>query len=88
MEFEIMFKTAYDILKKEGFEGIYLARETDSMIVFYGGDPDIRFYGLRTVFVDKKTGEGGWFDINHRRDEMTGSKNVEIPKEYKFKKSS
>lgn len=77
-----MFRKAYNLLKEDGLIGIYLAKETELIIVCYGGNPDERYYGLRTVSVEKETGKCEWFDINVRREELKCSKDIGIPPEF------
>lgn len=82
LDINYMFRRAYNLLKEDGLVGIYLAKETELIVVFYGGNPDECYYGLRTVSIDKETGKCEWFDINMRRGELKGSKDIEIPSEF------
>lgn len=83
-----LFKIAYDFLKKDNFIGIFYACDTGDSLVCCGGNPDIPFYGCRTVAVDKSSKKASWFVIatNEENEEKfdTGMQ-VDIPNEYAFK---
>lgn len=84
MEIRKLVKKAYDFLKKNNFIGIYLIFDIGGCIVCFGGNPDIPFYGCRSVAVDKKTGECKWF-IETDEDNETKLNNaveIEVPREY------
>lgn len=49
MKFEELCEKAYNLLLEDGFKGFYLIKELSDKYVFYGGDPDVAYYGLRTV---------------------------------------
>lgn len=87
MKFEELCEKAYNLLLEDGFKGFYLIKELSDKYVFYGGDPDVAYYGLRTVYADKKTGEVKWFDINQHRKEIKESKEIKVPKEYIYNKA-
>lgn len=83
MEYTAACQKAYDFLNKEGFKGIYFAKETADLWVFYGGNPKARFYSVKIVCADKKTGELAWFDVKNRMAELKDAKALDIPEEYK-----
>ncbi len=56
MKFETACKTAYDMLKSDNFVGFYLVVDIGDRWVFFGGNPDEVYYGVRTVSVEKDSG--------------------------------
>lgn len=87
MKNESIYKKAYEFLKTDGFHGIYKAQDIGNSFVFYGGNPNEAYYGIRTVSVDKETGKIDWFDANANIDMLKNSKDIDIPKEYMYKAS-
>ena len=82
-----MYKKAYELLKTDNLHGIYKAIDVGNFYVFYGGNPDETYYGIRTVSVDKESGKVDWFDTNANRDMLKNSKDIDVPKEYMYKAS-
>lgn len=87
MEMESIYRKAYELLKTDDIIGIYKAKDIGDSVVFYGGNPDEAYYGIRTVLANKKTGDVDWFDINTNRDMLKNSKEIDIPSEYMYKAS-
>lgn len=85
MKIELIYKKAYELLKTDNLHGIYKAKDLGNFFLFYGGNPNETYYGIRTVSVDKKTGQADWFDINANRDIIKNSKDIDIPEEYMYK---
>ena len=81
-----LFKIAYDFLKNENFDGLYLAYDIGDRIVCFGGNPNEAFYGCRSVSVNKKNGECKWFIENNDENEqlLDNADEVEISKEYRY----
>lgn len=87
MSMEEMYKKAYDFLLSEGFHGIYMIKDVGDSLVFYGGNPNEVYYGIRTASVNKETGKVEWFDSNANRAVLKQGKELDIPEEYKYKAS-
>ena len=87
MNVELACEKAYELLRTDNLRGIYKAKDVGNSYVFYGGNPNEIYYGIRTVSVDKETGRVDWFDINANREVMKNSKDIDIPKEYMYKAS-
>lgn len=85
MENKKLFKNAYDFLEKNNFIGIYLAFDIGEELVCFGGNPDIPFYGCRSVAVKKKTGECEWFieTIEEHESKLENAIELEVPTEYR-----
>lgn len=56
---------AYAMLKKDNFVGFYLVVDIGDMWVFFGGNPDETYYGVRTVSVEKpqENVSGSWHSM-------------------------
>ena len=78
MEIEKLIKNAYLFFEKNNFTGIYLAFDIGEDIVCFGGNPDIPFYGCRSVAVNKKTGECNWFIETDEDNEAKLNNAVEL----------
>ena len=88
MEFEKLCEIACVVLKKDGFIGVFLIKDMGDSLIFYGGDPNEDYYGVRTVIVDKKSGEVGWYSIDLDNMNMIDkSPEIEVPSEYLYKAS-
>lgn len=80
-----LFKIAYEFLKKNNFNGIYLVKDIGDSLVFYGGNPDETYYGIRTISVNKENQNVEWFDSNVNRNILNDYKEIDIPNEYRYK---
>lgn len=85
MDMDIIFKKAYDFLKKNDFCGIYKSIDIGELYIFFGGNPKETYYGIRTVSVEKNTGHIDWFDSNINRKKIKNGKEIDVPQEYKTK---
>lgn len=63
MGFRKACKSAYDLLKEDGFIGFYRVVDIGYGWVFFGGNPQDVYYGVRTVIVNKETDACEWFAL-------------------------
>ena len=87
MAFIKICKIAYDLLKEDDLVGIYLIKDIGDSFVFYGGNPKQAYYGLRTVSVNKKTGDAKWCNSNLDYELLEKGIEIGIPSEYMYKAS-
>lgn len=87
LKIEEMCKIAYNLLEEDGLHGIYLIKDIGDSLVFYGGNPQEVYYGIRTVSVDKQTGESKWFNCNEFEELIHAGKELSVPNEYLYKAS-
>ena len=80
-------KIAYDFLLSNDFQGIYKFIDIGDLHVFFGGNPDETYYGIRTVSVDKKTGYVDLYNSYENKEILKNGKEIDIPKEYMYKAS-
>jgi len=83
-----LFKIAYDFLKNEQLEGLYLAYDTEDKLICFGGNPDEPYYGCRSVVVSKEDGSCKWFVIGIDEEKekiLDEAEEVAIPSEYTYK---
>ncbi len=78
---------AYAMLKKDNFVGFYLVVDIGDMWVFFGGNPDETYYGVRTVSVEKTTGKCEWFmaQYEENNDKIENGMKVEFPHRFSYK---
>ena len=89
MKFEDACKRAYDLLKEDDFIGFYLVVDIGSRWVFFGGDPNEAYYGVRTVSVEKETGKCEWFIVGRDENDklLSEGTKVDFPIEFNYKAS-
>lgn len=89
MEFRKACKSAYDLLKEDGFIGFYRVVDIGYGWVFFGGNPQDVYYGVRTVIVNKETDACEWFAAQDTDNEkmIANGTAVDFPNEYKYKTS-
>lgn len=84
-----LFNIAYKFLKKEQLIGIYLAYELNDKLICFGGDPEMPYYGCRSVEVNKYDKTCKWYvlDVFGENEKLLDmAKEIEIPWEYRFVK--
>ena len=82
-----LFKTAYEFLKNEQLEGLYLAYDAVDKLICFGGNPSEAYYGCRSVVVSKENGSCAWFVIGVDEEKekiLEEAKIVVIPSKYKY----
>ena len=89
MKFETACKTAYDTLKSDNFLGVYLVVDIGDRWVFFGGNPNEVYYGVRTVSVEKDSGKCAWFmaQSEENNDKLERGIEVDFPKNFRYKAS-
>ena len=90
MTFENACITAYELLKEDDFIGFFMVVDIGNKWVFFGGDPNKAYYGVRTVSVEKGTGKCDWFIVERGENDKLLSEGLKIdfPEEFKYKTSA
>ncbi len=85
-----LIKRAYEFLKSKNLVGIYKLSDIGNSIVAFGGDPNSKMYGCRSVEVNKDTGEvklfASWFPSN--TELLDNALDIEIPEKYLYKEGA
>jgi hypothetical protein len=87
MNLNEMCKNACKLLEEDGFHGLYLILDIGDSLVFYGGNPEEVYYGVRSVSVHKETGETNWYAAHQHEDVVDNATEIDVPKEFKYKAS-
>lgn len=87
MQSNELIKRAYEFLKSNNLDGIYKLSDIGNSIVAFGGNPNSKIYGCRSVEVNKDTGEtklfAAWFPSNMKL--LDNALDIEIPENYLYK---
>lgn len=85
-----LIKIAYEFFEKNSLFGIYKISDIGDRIVAFGGDPNRKIYGCRSVEVNKITGEVkmfcSWLPENEKL--LDNSFDITIPKEYLYREGA
>ena len=85
-----LIKRAYEFLKNNNLVGIYKLSDIGNSIVAFGGDPNKKLYGCRSVRINKITGEselfGAWLPENEIL--LDNAIDIPVPKEYLYKEGA
>lgn len=83
-----LIEIAYNRLIEKGLIGIYSVYDIGNSIVAFGGNPNEKIYGCRSVEVNKVSGEVKMFSslLQENEDLLDAASNNEIPDEYMYKK--
>jgi hypothetical protein len=85
MKLNEMCEIAYKMLAEDELEGIYLIKDVGDSLVFFGGNPDEEYYGIRTVSVNKETGMCKWFEAHYNLEILKAAKVLNVPERYMYK---
>lgn len=82
-----LFEIAYKFLKNEQLTGLYLAYDIGDKIVCFGGNPDLPYYGCRSVVVNKENQQCEWFVIESNEENenlLDNAEEMKIPEKYMY----
>lgn len=85
-----LIKRAYDYFENGAMHGLYAVYDIGDSIVAFGGNPNSKIYGCRSVEVNKDTGEvklfASWFPSN--TELLDNALDIEIPEKYLYKEGA
>lgn len=85
MKINELCKIAYDFLKTDELVGIYKIKDDGECLVCFGGNPNEVIYGVRTVSVNKTTGECEWCPIQFEIKRIRELPEIDVPNEFSYK---
>ncbi len=81
-----LIKKAYEYFEKSAMCGLYAVYDIGDCIVAFGGNPNKKIYGCRSIEVNKISGEvklfASWLPVNEKL--LDNASEIKIPDEYLY----
>ena len=85
-----LIKKAYEHFEKDSMRGLYAVYDIGDRIVAFGGNPDKKIYGCRSIEVNKISGEiklfASWMNENEKL--LDDAIVLNIPEEYLYREEA
>ena len=85
-----LIKKAYEYFEKGSLRGLYAVYDIGDCIVAFGGNPNIKIYGCRSIEVNKISGDiklfASW--MNNNEELLENGIALDIPEEYIYKEGA